>query len=117
PPGSPPKPPERGRPDRPRRRRPSGRTLALAGVLVALLTVVGVLATSRGVGQNATGTTPTSAVGDRVDTRGGALNALTLGPVSTWDPQRIGSRPAMAFAGRMFVRTLTAYAPSTDPSG
>ncbi|MGL5929514.1 MAG: ABC transporter substrate-binding protein [Dermatophilaceae bacterium] len=86
-------------------------------MLVALLTVVGVLATSRGVGQNATGTTPTSAVGDRVDTRGGALNALTLGPVSTWDPQRIGSRPAMAFAGRMFVRTLTAYAPSTDPSG
>ncbi|MGL4744999.1 MAG: ABC transporter substrate-binding protein [Dermatophilaceae bacterium] len=85
-------------------------------MLCALLTVVGLLATSRGVVGDATGTTATAAVGERVQARGGALNTLTLGPVSTWDPQRIGSRPAMAFAGRMFVRTLTAYAPSTDPS-
>ncbi len=57
----------------------------------------------------------TSVVGDRVDTDGGTLHALTLGPVTTWDPQRIASRDDMAFAGRVFARTLTAYAPSTDP--
>ena len=59
--------------------------------------------------------TPTSAVGDRVDTDGGTLHALALGPVPTWDPQRLGSRDDVAFAGRVFARSLTAYAPSTDP--
>ena len=58
---------------------------------------------------------PTSAVGDRVDTDGGTLHALALGPVVTWDPQRIASRDDVAFAGRMFARSLTAYAPNTDP--
>ncbi len=54
-------------------------------------------------------------MGDRVETNGGTLHALTLGPVLTWDPQRIASRDDMAFAGRVFARTLTAYAPNTDP--
>ena len=58
---------------------------------------------------------PTSAVGDRVDTDGGTLHALALGPVVTWDPQRIASRDDVAFAGRVFARSLTAYAPNTDP--
>ena len=35
--------------------------------------------------------------------------------MTTWDPQRIASREDMAFAGRVFARTLTAYSPSTDP--
>jgi peptide/nickel transport system substrate-binding protein len=56
-------------------------------------------------------------VGDRVDTDGGALHALALGPVVTWDPQRIASRDDVAFAARVFARSLTAYAPSTDPAG
>ncbi|MBM6405645.1 ABC transporter substrate-binding protein [Phycicoccus sp. CSK15P-2] len=58
---------------------------------------------------------PTSAVGDRVEARGGTIHALSLGPVATWDPQRMSSRSDMAFAGRVFARTLTAYAPDTDP--
>lgn len=59
--------------------------------------------------------TPTVAQ-QRSDTKGGVLRALSLGPVLTWDPQRIGSRQTAAFAGRLFIRTLTAYAPSTDPT-
>ncbi len=41
------------------------------------------------------------------------LTALALGPVPTWDPQRLTSRQDTAFAGRVFLRTLTAFAPST----
>jgi len=52
---------------------------------------------------------------DRTDERGGTLKALSLGPVLSWDPQRIGARDDAAFAGRTFLRTLTAYQPSTDP--
>lgn len=63
------------------------------------------------VGEQATAS---SAVGDRTDTSGGTIHALALGPVTTWDPQRIASRDDMAFAGRVFERTLTAYAPNTD---
>ena len=40
---------------------------------------------------------------------------LALGPVLTWDPQRLASRDDIAFAGRVFARTLTTYAPNTDP--
>ncbi|KGN39447.1 ABC transporter substrate-binding protein [Knoellia subterranea KCTC 19937] len=56
-----------------------------------------------------------AAAHDRTDERGGTLKALSLGPVLSWDPQRIGSRDDAAFAGRIFLRTLTAYQPSTDP--
>ncbi len=83
-------------------------------VLIAILAVVGVLATTREDAPVGEPATPTSAVGDRVDTEGGTVHALALGPVATWDPQRIGSRDDMAFAGRVFARTLTAYAPDTD---
>ena len=37
------------------------------------------------------------------------LTAVSLGPVTTWDPQRMTSRKDMAFAGRVFLRTLTAF--------
>lgn len=40
---------------------------------------------------------------------GDALTVMSLGPVATWDPQRMSSREDMAFAGRVFARTLTAY--------
>lgn len=40
----------------------------------------------------------------------GVLTALAVGPVAAWDPQRIGTRADMAFAGRVFARTLTAFA-------
>ena len=42
----------------------------------------------------------------------GQLSVLSLGPVATWDPQRISTPQDSAFAGRVFARTLTAYAPA-----
>ncbi len=42
---------------------------------------------------------------------GKVLTALALGPVAAWDPQRIGTREDMAFASRVFARTLTSFAP------
>ena len=45
---------------------------------------------------------------------GGTLYMLRLGPVDSWDPQRLYVTADMAFAGRVFERTLTAWAPATD---
>jgi peptide/nickel transport system substrate-binding protein len=44
---------------------------------------------------------------------GGTLHVLGQGPVSAWDPQRLNVGADMAFAGRVFQRTLTAWAPTT----
>jgi peptide/nickel transport system substrate-binding protein len=38
---------------------------------------------------------------------------LRQGPVGAWDPQRLQAGADMAFAGRVFQRTLTAWAPAT----
>jgi len=46
-------------------------------------------------------------------TSGAALTILRLGPVPAWDPQRLSVGAEMAFAGRVFERTLTAWAPAT----
>ena len=46
-------------------------------------------------------------------TSGAALTILRLGPVAAWDPQRLSVGAEMAFAGRVFERTLTAWAPAT----
>ena len=83
--------------------------------MAAALAVSGVLFVGRSAPPDPEKATPTSAVGDRVDVDGGILHALSLGPVVTWDPQRISSRDDMAFASRVFARTLTAYAPNTEP--
>lgn len=48
------------------------------------------------------------------DTSGGTLYMLRLGPVDSWDPQRLNVAADMAFAGRVFERTLTAWAPPTQ---
>lgn len=97
------------------RRRPTRLVVGLALIVVAVLVGAGVVVARQRGGDTGSDTLPSSAVGDRVDTRGGTLSALALGPVPSWDPQRIASRADMAFAGRVFARTLTAYAPSTDP--
>lgn len=47
-------------------------------------------------------------------TPGGTLTTMALGPVQTWDPQRISSRSDAAFAGRVFARALTAYQHGPD---
>jgi peptide/nickel transport system substrate-binding protein len=98
-----------------RRRRPLLAGL-LAVVLVAALGLAGFFYLQRDTGPANPDTLPTSAVGDRVDAAGGTIHALSLGPVSSWDPQRIATRSDQAFAGRVFARTLTAYAPNTDPA-
>lgn len=99
------------------RRRPRPWRAGLLAALVVVALVVGGVYWAGTRGPTASSETrPSSAVGDRVDTRGGAVHALSLGPVATWDPQRMASRSDMAFAGRVFARTLTAYAPSTDPA-
>jgi peptide/nickel transport system substrate-binding protein len=87
----------------------------VGAVLAVALVVAGVFALGGNAPADPEKATPTSAVGDRVDTDGGTLHALSLGPVVTWDPQRIASRDDVAFAGRVFARTLTAYPPNTDP--
>ena len=47
----------------------------------------------------------------------GQLSVLSLGPVTTWDPQRISTPQDAAFAGRVFTRTLTAYPAADGSSG
>jgi peptide/nickel transport system substrate-binding protein len=44
---------------------------------------------------------------------GGTLYVLSQGPVTAWDPQRLNVGADMAFAGRVFQRTLTSWAPAT----
>jgi peptide/nickel transport system substrate-binding protein len=44
----------------------------------------------------------------------GQLTVLSLGPVTTWDPQRMTSPQDIAFAGRVFTRTLTAFPAGAD---
>lgn len=71
-------------------------------------------------GDDPTATTTTAAPPTelpRTDVKGGAVRALTLGPVVTWDPQRIAAREDVAVAGRLFARSLTAYAVGEDASG
>lgn len=44
----------------------------------------------------------------------GRLSVLSLGPVASWDPQRMTTPQDVAFAGRTFVRTLTAHPAGAD---
>ena len=46
----------------------------------------------------------------------GRLSVLSLGPVATWDPQRMATAQDVAFAGRTFIRTLTAHPAGADAS-
>lgn len=84
------------------------------GLLVGIPVVVGLSVAACGpFGGSSTSSSGLSAPA-RGSTSGGTLTALSLGPVSSWDPQRIGAREDMAFATRTFLRTLTAYAPSRE---
>ncbi|PRY60267.1 peptide/nickel transport system substrate-binding protein [Knoellia remsis] len=97
------------------RRRPRDRrrqTIAAGAVAAAL--VAGIAGCSVLGGDDEAATPQTTAAAERTDDKGGTLKAMSLGPVLAWDPQRISSRDDAAFAGRTFLRTLTAYAPSID---
>ena len=58
-------------------------------------------------------TAPTGGAAAAVSTAGGTLYVLRSGRVGAWDPQRLDLAADMAFAGRVFQRTLTAWAPAT----
>lgn len=87
----------------------------LAALVVVLVSGMAGCSVLGGDGDEAPETPQVAAAHDRVKERGGTLKALSLGPVLSWDPQRISARDDAAFAGRVFLRTLTAYQPSTDP--
>jgi peptide/nickel transport system substrate-binding protein len=77
-----------------------------AAVLVICLSLVTAACSTT----TATQAEPSSAVPAK---GGGTLYVLGQGPVSAWDPQRLNVGADMAFAGRVFQRTLTAWAPAT----
>ena len=89
--------------------------VVLGTLVVAALVVAGVFVLRDEPTVDPDRATATSAVGERVTTDGGTIRALALGPVLTWDPQRLASRDDMAFAGRVYARSLTAHAPNVDP--
>lgn len=59
-------------------------------------------------------TQPVVLGGASTPTSDGRLTVLALGPVETWDPQRMSSAQDIAFAGRTYLRTLTAFPPGQD---
>lgn len=67
------------------------------------------VAVSAGVALVASGCSGDAAADKASSTGGGELTVLSLGPVVTWDPQRMSSPQDFAFAGRVFTRTLTAF--------
>lgn len=75
---------------------------AVAGALVAPVVVAGCSAVSF------ERTSSTTDDGDAT------VTAMSLGPVTTWDPQRMTSTKDMAFAGRVFMRTLTTFPAGPD---
>ena len=83
-------------------RRPTGRSglrrLACVGAVATLTAVSACSGDARSSG----------------DGQDGTLTVVSLGPVATWDPQRMSSKKDMAFAGRVFSRTLTAYPAGPD---
>jgi len=78
--------------------------------IAATLGVSVILVTASCSPQTASEVRPTTA-GPRA--RGATLSILRLGPIAAWDPQRLAVGADMAFAGRVFERTLTAWAPAT----
>ena len=78
--------------------------------LVAPVAVVGALvASTLAAGCSAVSLERTSSSADDA-----TVTAVSLGPVTTWDPQRMTSKKDMAFAGRVFMRTLTAFPAGPD---
>ena len=75
---------------------------AVAGALVAPVVAAGCSAVSF------------ERAGSTTDGGDSTVTAMSLGPVATWDPQRMTSTKDMAFAGRVFMRTLTAFPAGPD---
>ncbi len=79
---------------------------ALVPAAVAVVSMAACLPSSGGTAGSGADGLP------RTDTPGGTLRTWSIGPVETWDPQRLAAGQDVAFATRTFVRTLTAYAPA-----
>ncbi|MBP6995236.1 MAG: ABC transporter substrate-binding protein [Phycicoccus sp.] len=79
----------------------------------ALTLVVAALAACTGgeSGGSATGSRSAAATASTTEVSGGTVRILAQEPVETWDPQRLVDRHDAAMADRLFLRTLTAYAP------
>jgi peptide/nickel transport system substrate-binding protein len=84
---------------------PRLRTLPAASLLAAGA-AVGMLAVAGCTGLPGSDSSTTKGAGE--------LSVLSLGPVATWDPQGMSMPQDMVFAGRTFVRTLTAFPPGPD---
>ncbi len=89
--------------------------------VAAALTAVVAGLTLAACGPEDTPTTSTS-IPPRTDlptssAAGGALRALSLGPILTWDPQRLSAREDIALAGRLFARSLTSYGVGAGAGG
>lgn len=84
----------------------SGKRTAAAAAVIAGLLTLGACSGSSGSG----GGSP----GPAGDDDGDQLRLLSLGPVVTWDPQRMATGSDMAVAGRLFMRTLTAFPSGPD---
>jgi peptide/nickel transport system substrate-binding protein len=99
----------------PRTRKTHARRL----VALCAAAVAGLSLTACGPEDTPTTTTSAAAQTDlpTSDARGGVLRALSLGPVVTWDPQRMAARDDISVAGRLFARSLTAYATGDDANG
>jgi peptide/nickel transport system substrate-binding protein len=80
------------------RRRSAGSSLAGAALVAALLGAC----------------TEDRAATETSSAPSGELTLLSLGPVATWDPQRMSTPQDIAVAGRLFMRTLTAHPPGGD---
>jgi peptide/nickel transport system substrate-binding protein len=74
--------------------------------VLAALAAAGLLATAGCHGLSPSGPSSSGPSGE--------LGVLSLGPVATWDPQRMSTPQDIAFAGRVFTRTLTAFPPGPD---
>ena len=83
------------------------RSRGCVAVVVSLGVIVGASACSAQTASTGESSSAASAAS------GGTLYVLRAGQVGVWDPQRLTTAADMAFAGRVFQRTLTAWAPAT----
>lgn len=91
----------------------AGRLRRLPAVTVAVTAAVALAACTAGGSSSTTqsGSGSIVAATTSAAASGGTVRILAQGPVETWDPQRLIDRHDAAVADRLFLRTLTAYAP------
>jgi len=89
------------------------RGTAFAMIVLGLSLVLGTTSCSSGTAADGQPRSAAAGAAASVPAAQGTLYIVRHGPVGVWDPQRLNIGPDMAFAGRVFQRTLTAWAPAT----